>query len=98
MKMSRLSATLLTSILVTLSGCAAGEPPVRRPVSSVPVARAPGLMRPVAGSPRDRYALQLERTHATTARSWEETGRRALRSGLTIAPSFRERASFQIGR
>lgn len=90
---SRLSTPVLASILVTLSACAAGEPPLRRPIP-VPVARAPGLMRPVAGTPRDVYALQLERTRESTARTWEEAGRRALRDGLTIAPSFRERLSF----
>jgi murein DD-endopeptidase MepM/ murein hydrolase activator NlpD len=88
------STPLLASILVTLSACAAGERPLRRPVP-VPVTRAPnGLMRVVAGTPRDAYALQLERTRAATAREWEEAGRRALRAGLTIPPSFRERLGF----
>jgi peptidoglycan LD-endopeptidase LytH len=89
----RLSAPLLASILVTLSACAAGEPPLRRPIP-VPVARAPGLMRPVAGTPRDAYALDLERTRVATAGAWEDAGRRALRARLAIAPSFRERLSF----
>jgi murein DD-endopeptidase MepM/ murein hydrolase activator NlpD len=94
---SRRSTPVLASLLVTfvtLSGCAAGEPPARRPISSVPVARAPGLVRPVAGTPRDVYAIQLERTRASSARSWEEAGRRALRADLRIAPSFRERVNF----
>jgi hypothetical protein len=66
-----------------LAGCVPGE------------RMAPGRSQPqprVAESPRDAYAARLAMTaHPADVQAWEDVSRRALRAGLAIAPSFRER-------
>ena len=54
---------------------------------------------PRGGTPRDVHALAAQRT-AEDPRlpAWEEASRRALRSGLSIAPAFRERVRFPADR
>ena len=77
----RLATCILTGT-VLLGGCAAGE----RSVAPRPTA---------VRSERDIHAAAA-RSHPGR-RSWEDASRRALRSGLRITPSFRERVAFQGG-
>jgi peptidoglycan LD-endopeptidase LytH len=67
---------------LTLGGCVPGE------ITSMP--------RPT-GTPRDSHATAASRSDAAALRAWEEASRRAVRSGLSIAPSFRERVRFPGG-
>jgi peptidoglycan LD-endopeptidase LytH len=68
----------------TLSACATGE--------QLRHNRAP------AGSARDTYAGGVTSSADVAAvRAWEEASRRALRSGLSIPPSFHERVRFPGG-
>jgi peptidoglycan LD-endopeptidase LytH len=49
----------------------------------------------MATTPRDLHAGAVAASgDAAAVRAWEEASRRALRSGLSIAPSFRERVRF----
>src|SRR5688572_9854688 len=84
MKLSNTAAICL-SIVLSSSACVSGER-----------VRDNGPPRPIAaGTPRDAYALEIERREApATVRAWEDASRRALRSGLTIGDSFRERIHF----
>jgi len=83
------TAALCFCIAIGLSACVSGErgrDPIRGYVPPRPVS---------AGTPRDAYAMEVERREdAATVRAWEEASRRALRSGLSITPSFRERIHF----
>jgi murein DD-endopeptidase MepM/ murein hydrolase activator NlpD len=72
---------ILLSVVVTLAGCAAGERYETR---------RPAVKRP---PPREVYATTSS-LPASALRSWDEASRRALRSRLSIAPSFRERVRF----
>jgi peptidoglycan LD-endopeptidase LytH len=74
----------LAFIAATLSGCATGER-----LGGVPTA----LPRAAAATPRDAHAAAIG-ADASALRAWEDASRRALRSGLTVAPSFRERIRF----
>jgi murein DD-endopeptidase MepM/ murein hydrolase activator NlpD len=68
---------LTGAVLLILGGCAAGE--------------RTATLRPTAvRSARDVHAAAA-RAHPATLQRWEEASRRALRSGLHITPSFRER-------
>jgi peptidoglycan LD-endopeptidase LytH len=81
------SPVLLAAALLLGAGCAPGE----RVIGA-------GLPPVGAGTPHDAYVLHLAAVHgADAARSWEDASRRALRSGLTIPPSFRERVRFPDG-
>ncbi|MGH7465666.1 MAG: M23 family metallopeptidase, partial [Longimicrobiales bacterium] len=66
--------------IALLLGCAAGE--------------RPDMPRPtVVRTPRDAYVAAAS-IEPGVLRAWEDASRRALRSGLRIAPSFRERIGF----
>jgi peptidoglycan LD-endopeptidase LytH len=80
------STTLLLVLAITqaLSACAPGERLAGRPPAP----------QPRAASPHDLFAATLARTDPAAARAWEDASRRALRAGLSIAPSFRERVRF----
>lgn len=67
-------------LIVLLAGCAAGE--------------RPELLRPRAvQTERDVYVTGY-RSDPAALREWQDAGRRALRSGLHVAPGFRERVRF----
>jgi peptidoglycan LD-endopeptidase LytH len=69
---------------LTLGGCVHGE----------------RIMQPRPGSAtavRDAYAAERARADAAAVQAWEEASRRAVRSGLSIAPSFSERVRFPAG-
>jgi peptidoglycan LD-endopeptidase LytH len=78
----KLATCILTGTVLLLGGCTAGE----RSVAPRPTA---------VRSERDIHAAAV-RSHPGR-RAWEDASRRALRSGLEIAPSFRERVAFQGG-
>ena len=78
----KLATCVLTGTALLLGGCTAGE----RSVAPRPTA---------VRSERDIHAAAA-RSHPGR-RAWEDASRRALRSGLEIAPSFRERVAFQGG-
>jgi peptidoglycan LD-endopeptidase LytH len=90
MKRSRTTPILVAAALA-LGGCAAGER--AHPGSrSQPRAHGPPA---VALSPRDTYAAELAaRVSGEELRRWEAASRTALRAGLSITPSFRERIRF----
>jgi peptidoglycan LD-endopeptidase LytH len=91
MKLSRTTPVLVAAALV-LGGCAAGERPDPRSRAQ-PRAHRPPVA--VVLSPRDAYAAELaRRVTSEQLRSWESASRDALRAGLTIMPSFRERIRF----
>lgn len=72
---------VLATVSYALSACATGEQ-IR-------------FSRPPASSARDAYAGSLAAgADAAAVRAWEEAGRRALRSGLSIPASFHERVRF----
>ncbi|HUF49753.1 MAG TPA: M23 family metallopeptidase [Longimicrobiales bacterium] len=81
----KLSTLFLIGSLTLLSGCVRGE--------------RIGELRPSrGGTPRDAHALAAELTAAPAAlQAWESASARALRAGLSIAPSFRERVRFPAG-
>jgi peptidoglycan LD-endopeptidase LytH len=98
MKLARTSLMSITAAALLLSACTAGERlptgtagSLRRPVP-LPVSR---LSVPQSG--RELYAQQLELEDPAALRSWEAASRSALRSGLNVAPSFRERVRFPAG-
>lgn len=67
-------------VIMLLAGCAAGE--------------RPELLRPrVVRTERDVYVSSY-RSDPAALRAWQSAGRRALRSGLEVAPGFRERVRF----
>jgi peptidoglycan LD-endopeptidase LytH len=73
-------------------GCATGE---HLPTGTAGTVNRGFPVRPVATqSARDDYARLLAELDAGAARAWETASRSALRSGLSIAPSFRERIRF----
>jgi peptidoglycan LD-endopeptidase LytH len=79
---------------LALGGCIAGER-THVPRSHTPRAQPRAELPPLALSPRDRYAAELAgRVGAGDLRDWEEASRLALRSGLSISPSFREMVRF----
>lgn len=54
---------------------------------------------PRAGAPRDSHAVDAQKkAEAVRLQAWEDAGRRALRSGVGMAPSFRERVRFPAGQ
>lgn len=75
----KLDTRALMSIALLL-GCAAGE-------------RLDTPRPTVVRTPRDAY-VAAARIEPDVLRAWEDASRRALRSGLRIAPSFRERIAF----
>jgi peptidoglycan LD-endopeptidase LytH len=78
--MKQPTCILVGSALLILSGCLAGE----RSLTARPA---------VVRSERDSYAAAT-RSDPAALRAWEAASRRALRSGLNITPSFRERIVF----
>lgn len=78
----KLATCVLTGTIVLLGGCMPRERIV---------APRPAVVR----SERDLHAAAARSD--PRRRSWEDASRRALRSGLQIAPSFRERVAFQGG-
>jgi peptidoglycan LD-endopeptidase LytH len=90
-----LARTFLPALGLALvfSACATGE---RLPHGTAGRgARAAVPVRsPAPASPRDDYARELASIGGDVLRAWEDASRRALRSGLSIAPSFRERVRF----
>jgi peptidoglycan LD-endopeptidase LytH len=98
MKLATTSLTALCAALV-LGGCATGE---RLPSGSAGtlgsthrgVNRGIPVRSPVTVAAREDYARQLAAHDVAAARAWESASRNALRSGLSITPSFRERLRF----
>jgi peptidoglycan LD-endopeptidase LytH len=85
MKLTR--TTILLAGSLTLGACATGEQ-LTHPRATPPA------------SARDAHATAAtrgERTDDSRVRAWEDASRRAIRSGLSIAPSFRERVRFPAG-
>ncbi|MBR9989270.1 MAG: M23 family metallopeptidase [Gemmatimonadetes bacterium] len=67
-----------------IGGCAAGK----RPVTPRPT---------VVRTERDVHAARVRESDPVPLRAWEDASGRALRSGLNISPSFRERIAFPHG-
>lgn len=93
MKLARKTLGVVAAALA-LGACASGERlgttgPAPRPAISP---RAPAGL-----DAREAYADELGVRDPAAMRAWEEAGRRALRSGLGVAPSFRERVRFPAG-
>jgi peptidoglycan LD-endopeptidase LytH len=82
-----LTRTLLVAAgtVVVLAGCVRGER-FEQPRPSVSL------------SPRDAHIRAVARTEGSAQAAWEEASRRAVRSGLSIAPGFRERVRFPAGQ
>src|SRR5688500_1069511 len=79
MKLSNLVLVALAAAF--LSACVRGE--------------SVGDVRPRNFSPRDAHARDAaQRVKAHEIKAWEDAASRALRSGLTIDPSFRESIRF----
>jgi peptidoglycan LD-endopeptidase LytH len=92
----KLATTLGTvAVALVLNACASGEriggPATQRrlPATLPRAATAP--------SPRDAYLEELGNRDRRLLEEWDRAGRRALRSGLSIQPSFRERVRFPGG-
>jgi peptidoglycan LD-endopeptidase LytH len=73
-----------------LSACATGE----RFGSASKPRPATATQPPAAATAWDSYARQLAAVDPAALRQWEDASRRALRSGLSVAPTFRERVRF----
>jgi peptidoglycan LD-endopeptidase LytH len=88
--MKQVRKTLVVVATFALSACATGE---RFGTAATP---RPATLTPpsAASSTWDGYARQLAVRDPTALRQWEEASRRALRSGLAVAPTFRERVRF----
>src|SRR5688572_2791919 len=74
-------------VAVTVAGCS-------------PYVAQPGFKARGAGGARDRYEREIlnsDRAESTAYRGWVAEGRRALRDGLSIRPSFREVIEFSSG-
>jgi peptidoglycan LD-endopeptidase LytH len=98
MKLSRTTLVLAAAALV-MSACAAGERS-HTPRTQPRLQPRPVMTAPVAAtlSARDVYAAGIAGyTDPAELRGWEEASRLALRSGLSIPPSFRERVRFPAG-
>jgi hypothetical protein len=80
----KLETCIFVGAALFASGCAAGE-------------RPPALRPTAVRSERDIHAASA-RANPAALRAWEDASRRALRSGLQITPSFRERIVFPEGR
>jgi peptidoglycan LD-endopeptidase LytH len=92
MKRSRTTLVLAAALFV-LGGCAFGERSHTPRSHPGPPPRT--VPAPPAVSARDSYAAELaSRVGPRQLRDWEEASRLALRSGLSISPSFRERVRF----
>ena len=80
----KLSTIIIFLAAVLLAGCVRGE--------------RVGELRPMrGGTPRDAHALRVAATADSSAlQPWEDAAARALRSGLSIAPSFRERVLLPV--
>jgi peptidoglycan LD-endopeptidase LytH len=94
MKRSRTTPILVAGMLA-LSGCAFGERSHTPRVHPAPQPRT--VAAAAVLSARDSYAARLAaRVAPQQLRDWEEASRRAMRSGLSITPSFRERIRFPV--
>ncbi|CAN5759861.1 hypothetical protein BH23GEM9_BH23GEM9_37210 [soil metagenome] len=91
------TATVMGLVLMLgLGGCTAGERFQAGPAGVVVSRPSPARsFRPPARlSARDAYSKELAVLDEEALRAWEAASRSALRSGLSIAPSFHERVRF----